>query len=181
MRSILIRFGIPMTVAVSLLAFFGVPYANRLLAEWFRSDVNLRAQLVANSMGPTLGTLLDTKSESELRSYLAAITADERLLSIMLCRTNGTLIYKTDRTPDEITCQSTYGIADGGSSVIQLKSGSVQASAFPFATSQAVPFRVMVIHDLSFIDRRQSTARNHVLALAGVAATILALTVAALF
>lgn len=181
MRSLLIRFGIPMLLAVSLLAFFGVPYANRLLADWFRSDVNLRAQLVANSMAPTLGTLLDTKSESELRSYLAAMTTDERLLSIMLCRTNGTMIYKTDRTPDAITCQGTYGIAEGGSSVIQLTSGSVQVSAFPFSTSQGVPFRVMVIHDLSFIDRRQSTARNHVLALAGVAATILALTVGALF
>ncbi len=181
MRSILIRFGIPMLVAVSLLAFFGVPYANRLLADWFRSDVNLRAQLVVNSMGPTLGALLDTQSEADLRNYLAAITNDERLLSIMLCRQNGTMIYKTDRTPDAVTCQSTYGIPDGGSAVSQLKSGSVQISAFPFTTSLGVPFRVMVIHDLSFIDRRQSTARNHVLALAGVAGTILALTVGALF
>lgn len=181
MRSILIRFGIPLLVAVSLLAYFGVPYANRLLAGWFRSDVNLRAQLVANSMAPTLGTLLDTRSEAELHDYLAGITTDQRLLSLMLCRENGTLIYKTELTPDAITCQSTHGIPEGGSATVELRSGSVQASVFPFTTSQNVPFRVVVIHDLSFIDRRQSTARNHVLALAGVAATILALLVGALF
>ena len=181
MRSILIRFGIPTLLAVSLLAFVGVPYADRLLADWFRSDVNLRAQLVANSMAPSLGTLLDTKPEADLRNYLAAITTDERLLSIMLCRMNGTLIYRTDRTPDSITCQSTYSIPENGSELIQLKSGSIQASAFPFTTSQGVPFRVLVIHDLSFIDRRQSTARNHVFALFGLGATLLALLVGALF
>ncbi len=181
MRSILIRFGIPTLVAVSLLAFVGVPYADRLLADWFRSDVNLRAQLVANSMAPSLGTLLDTKPESDLRAYLGAITTDERLLSIMLCRMNGTLIYKTDRTPEAISCQSTYNIPANGSELVQLKSGSIQASAFPFTTSQGVPFRVLVLHDLSFIDRRQSTARNHVFALAGVTAVVLALLVGALF
>src|SRR5690349_3449367 len=181
MRSILIRFGIPTLVAVSLLAYFGVPYADRLLADWFRSDVNARAQLVANSMAPTLGTLLDTKSESDLRAYLATITTDERLLSIMLCRVNHTLIFKTDRTPGTITCERAAGVPDGGSEVLQLKSGSVQLSSFPFTTSQGVPFKVLVIHDLSFIDRRQSTARNHVLALAGVLATLLALLVGTLF
>ena len=51
MRSILIRFGIPMLVAVSLLAYFGVPYANRLLTDWFRSDVNLRARKVLFGVG----------------------------------------------------------------------------------------------------------------------------------
>ena len=181
MRSILIRFGIPTLLAVSLLAFFGVPYADRLLADWFRGDVNLRAQLVANSMAPSLGTLLDTKPESDLRAYLGAITTDERLLSIMLCRMNGTLIYKTDRTPDSITCQGTFSIPENGSELIQLKSGSIQASAFPFKTSQGVPFRVLVIHDLSFIDRRQSTARNHVFAVLGLGATLLALLVGVLF
>ncbi|HUQ11023.1 MAG TPA: trehalose-6-phosphate synthase [Steroidobacteraceae bacterium] len=181
MRSILIRFGIPTLVAVSLLAYFGVPYADRLLADWFRSDVNARAQLVANSMAPQLGTLLDTKSEADMRAYLGAITTDERLLSIMLCRVNHTLIYKTERTPDALTCERAAGIPDAGSELIQLKSGSIQVSSFPFSTSEGVPFKVLVIHDLSFIDRRQSTARNHVLALAGVLATLLALLVGTLF
>ncbi len=181
MRSVLIRFGIPALVAVSLLAYFGVPYADRLLADWFRSDVNLRAQLVANTMAPTLGTLLDTQSEQELRNYLGAIMTDERLLSLLLCRVNHSLIYKTERTPDTMSCERASGIADGGSEVVQLASGSIQVSAFPFTTSKGVPFRVLVVHDLSFIDRRQSTARNHVFALAGLLATILALVVGTLF
>jgi trehalose 6-phosphate synthase len=168
-------------LAVSLLAYFGVPYANRLLADWFSSDVNLRAQLVANSMAPTLGTLLDTQSEEDLRNYLGTIMTDERLLSIMLCRANHTLIYRTERTPDAITCESAQSVHDGAGERLQLKSGSVQVSAFPFITSKGVPFRVLVIHDLSFIDRRQSTARNHVFALAGVFATMLALLVGTLF
>ncbi len=51
MRDILIRFAIPTLVAISILAYFGVPYADKVLADWFRADVNMRAQLVANSVG----------------------------------------------------------------------------------------------------------------------------------
>ena len=35
MRTILIRFAVPTIIAVSILAFFGVPYVDRILAEWF--------------------------------------------------------------------------------------------------------------------------------------------------
>jgi len=36
MRTILIRFAIPTLIAVSILALFGVPYVDRILAGWFR-------------------------------------------------------------------------------------------------------------------------------------------------
>ena len=59
MRAILIRFAVPTLIAVSILAFFGVPYVDRILAQWFRSDVDLRAQLVANSMEESLAGFLE--------------------------------------------------------------------------------------------------------------------------
>ncbi len=181
MRAMLLRFGIPTLVAVSLLAYVGVPYADRLLAGWFRGDVALRAQLVANSMATSMRRIVGEGDIEELRQYLAAITTDERLLAIMVCKQDGTLIYATDRTPATISCGSTSGIEAGGSEILKLQSGSVEASAFSFTTDADETFRALLIHDLSFIDRRQSTARNHVFALAGVLATALALLVGTLF
>jgi ABC-type maltose transport system permease subunit len=102
MRSILIRFAVPTLIAVSILAFFGVPYVDRILAEWFRSDVDLRAQLVAHSMEGSLTGLLERNDQNGLAAYLAAITTDERLMAIVLCDDGAHTLFKTDRTPVEI-------------------------------------------------------------------------------
>jgi trehalose 6-phosphate synthase len=176
-RAILIRFAIPALIAVSVLALFGVPFADRLLAEWFRADVDMRAHLVANSMTASLSGLVQEKNERALRAYLSGITADERLLAVMVCRADGDLAYKTERTPDAITCASTSAIGTPGNRLLQLASGSVEVSSFRFASANGAEFRVLIVHDLSFIDRRQSTARNYVLALAGIIASVLALVV----
>jgi len=104
MRTILIRFAVPTLLAVSILAYFGVPYVDRMLAGWFRADVDMRAQLVASSMTTALSGLVEQNDQRALREYLNTITADERLLAILLCRADGALVYKTERTPDAITC-----------------------------------------------------------------------------
>ena len=49
-RSTILRFVLPVAFASCVVAYFGLPYIERLLAEWFRSDVELRAQLVMHSM-----------------------------------------------------------------------------------------------------------------------------------
>jgi trehalose 6-phosphate synthase len=181
MRSILIRFAIPTLIAVSILAFFGVPYVDRILAEWFRSDVDMRAQLVAHSMEGSLTSLLERDDKRGLRGYLAGITTDERLMAVVLCRDNSTLLYKTERTPKEIGCDVLDQTGERGSGLLKLKDGSVEVSSFVFKDATDAPIRALIVHDLSFIDRRQSSARNYVLALAGIAASVLALTLGFLF
>ncbi len=181
MRKTAIRVVIPILLAVSILAYFGVPYADKLLADWFRADIDMRAQLVSNSMATSLARLMDKANERELRSYLSGITADERLLAVVLCSADNKLIYKTDRTPDAITCAEVRSLGDRGDRLMQLPSGSVEVSLFPHVSASGVPFRTLIVHDLSFIDRRQSTARNYVLAVAGVFASVLALLVGFVF
>ena len=88
------------------------PISSGLLAEWFRSDVELRAQLVMHSMEEPITDLVEKGNESRLRSYLAKITADERLLAVLVCRTDGSTIFKTERAPPAITCDAA-GNANG--------------------------------------------------------------------
>ncbi len=181
MRSIIIRFAIPTLIAVSILAFFGVPYVDRILADWFRSDVDMRAQLVAHSMEGSLTGLLERDDKRGLRGYLAGITTDERLMAVVLCRDNSKLLYKTDRTPKEIGCDVLDKTGERGSTLLKLEDGSVEVSSFTFKDAAGTPIRALIVHDLSFIDRRQSSARNYVLAVAGIAASVLALTLGFLF
>ncbi|MCI3951925.1 MAG: Alpha,alpha-trehalose-phosphate synthase (UDP-forming), partial [Burkholderiales bacterium] len=163
MRSILIRFAVPTLIAVSILAFFGVPYVDRILAEWFRRDVDLRAQLVAHSIEGSLRGFLERGDKQGLGSYLATITTDERLMAIVLCAEGGKPLFKTDRTPAEIDCSVRSNLGDRGSGIVKLRDGSVEVSSFPVRGANDMPLTALIVHDLGFIDRRQSSARNYVL------------------
>src|SRR6202795_1364301 len=174
-RSVLLRFVLPVAFASCVVAYFGLPYIERLLAEWFRSDVELRAQLVMHSMEEPITDLVEKGNEARLRTYLAKITADERLLPILVCRANGTTIFKSERTPPSISCDATDGPKPAASHVVQLPSGSVQVSRFDFDSAEPTPFRVLMLHDLRFVDRRQRKARDFVLVFVGISVLLLAL------
>ena len=176
-RSVLLRFVLPVTLASCVVAYVGLPYIQRLLAEWFRSDVEVRAQLVMHSMEEPITDLVEKGNESKLRSYLAKTAADERLLGILVCRPNGTLLFKSERAPAAIRCATDTDNRVGRSHVVQLPSGSVQLSRFDFDAAEPTPFRVLLVHDLSFVDRRQRTARDFALVFIGISVLLLALLV----
>jgi trehalose 6-phosphate synthase len=176
-RSVMLRFVLPVAFASCVVAYFGLPYIERLLAEWFRSDVELRSQLVMHSMEEPMAELVGKGNDARLRTYLAKVTADERLLAILVCRPDATTIFKTERTPSAITCGDNAAKNSAEASVVQLPSGSVQVSRFDFDTASPAPFRVLMLHDLSFVDRRQRTARDFVLVFIGISMLLLALLV----
>jgi trehalose-6-phosphate synthase len=174
-RSVMLRFVLPVALASCVVAYFGLPYIQRLLAEWFRSDVELRAQLVMHSTQEPLTVLVESGSEPHLRAYLAKLTADERLLAVLVCRPDGTTILKSEHAPASVSCDSQGDSLAAGSRIVQLPSGSVQVSRFDFDDAQPKPFRVLMLHDLSFVDRRQRTARDFVLVFVGISILLLAL------
>jgi trehalose-6-phosphate synthase len=176
-RSSLLRFVLPVALASCVVAFFGLPYIERLLAEWFRSDVELRSQLVMHSMEEPIGDLVTQANESRLRAYLSKVTTDERLLAILVCRPDGGTLVKTERTPAAISCEADATAPPVEARVVQLPSGSVQVSRFDFDTAQPAPYRVLLLHDLSFVDRRQRTARDFLLVFIGISVLLLALLV----
>lgn len=177
-KAILVRYGIPAVLAIVIIAYLGVPFVNHMLSGWFRDDVELRAQLVANTIGEQVGPLIEKHDLTSLRNYLAKLTTDERLLAIVLCKMDGALIYRTDATPSTVSCRNSIAIEPSKNGyTLQLASGSVAVSLFDIEPAEATPFRLILIHDLSYIDRRQSVARNYVMAAIGLFLTVLALLV----
>ena len=176
-RSIILRFVLPVAFASCVVAYFGLPYIERLLAEWFRSDVELRSQLVMHTTEEPITDLIGQGNEPRLHRYLAKVTADERLLAILVCRPDGTTIFKTERTPPAVSCEMDAKTLPAAPRVEQLPSGSVQISRFDFDAAQPTPFRLLMLHDLSFVDRRQRTARDFLLVFIGISVLLLALLV----
>ncbi|HEY2684249.1 MAG TPA: trehalose-6-phosphate synthase [Steroidobacteraceae bacterium] len=171
----LLRFVLPVILASCVVAYVGLPYIQRLLAEWFRSDVEVRAQLIMHSIEEPITDLVERGSEAKLRAYLIKTAADERLLGILVCRPDGTTIFKSERSPPAVSCDDQRDLQPSSSHVLELPSGSVQLSRFDFDTAEPTPFRVLMVHDLSFADRRQRTARDFLLVFIGISVVLLAL------
>src|SRR5579863_487597 len=98
-RSLVTRTVLPLLLASGVVAYIGLPYIDRLLTEWFRSDIDLRADLVMKSIDEPVADLIDRKDATKLKNYLNKMTADQRLLAILICRPDGSTVIQTDRTP----------------------------------------------------------------------------------
>jgi len=175
-RSILVRFVLPVTLASCVVAYFALPYVDRLLAEWFRSDIELRAQLLMSSMEEPIEDLVVDGNTEKLRAYLARITSDQRLMAIVLCRADNLTILRTERAPAAVGCDLDLGDRPESTRILQLSSGSIQVSQFRFDKGRT-PFRVLLVHDLSFVDRRQRTVRDFLLLFLAITVLLLALLV----
>jgi len=176
-RSVVLRFVLPVALASCVVAYFGLPYIHRLLAEWFSADVEGRSQLVMHTAEGPIGELVGQGNESRLRAYLAKMTADERLVAVLVCRPDGTTLAKTERAPKAISCEEHGNAKSFSGRVVQLPSGSVQVSRFDFDAAQPIPYRVVLLSDLSFADSRQRTARDFILVFVGISVLLLALLV----
>ena len=174
-RSIFIRSVLPLLLAAGMVAFFGLPYVNRLLRDWFKADVQLRSRVVMSSLQDTLPPLVARDDQDALSRFAGKVTLEHRMLGLLICRPDGRTIFETARTPAAVTCADTVRLADGRSDIMQTRTGSVQLSVFDQKPPNQRPYRVGVLYDVSFVDRRQDAARNYVIAFGAVSAVILAL------
>ncbi|MGA2862654.1 MAG: trehalose-6-phosphate synthase [Steroidobacteraceae bacterium] len=174
-RSLITRTVLPLLLAAGVVAYFGLPYIDRLLTEWFRSDVELRARVLMSSLEESLPALVARSDQQGLRKYTAKIIADQRVLGILICLPRGGTVFKTELVPTAVNCESTADLRDGESIVRRATQGSVLVSVFDQKPPGQTPYRVAVLYDLSFVDSRQSTARDYLIAFGGVSLVIVAL------
>jgi trehalose 6-phosphate synthase len=173
----MVRFVLPVALASCVVAFVGLPYIQRLLAQWFSADVQVRAQLAMQGIEGPIAELVGQDNEPRLRGYLAKVTADERLLAVLVCRPDGATIVRSERAPKAISCDEDGKATPFSGGIVQLPSGSVQVSRFDFDAAVPIPYRVLMLSDMSFVDRRQRTARDFILVFVGITILLLALLV----
>jgi trehalose-6-phosphate synthase len=174
LRTLFWRFALPVLVALSVGAWVGVPYVERMLTEWFRTDVEMRAKVVMNTMGETLPTLLDRSELPRLRRFLSKVTEDERLLAVLACRPEGQTIYQTDRTPSQVSCPFGAAPSEPASRVLRTPQGTVHVARYDLQAADGQPAVVLLVHDMSFIDRRYTKARDYLIAFGVMSALVLA-------
>jgi trehalose-6-phosphate synthase len=148
-----LRFIIPLILTLGLVAYAIVPIVDGFTLEWFKRDLVLRAELISRSIALSVTELQnDSKKIPEL---LEDFAKDERVLAIGLCNTEHKVIVSTSRFPSEIGCED----ASPEDPLLKLPDGLIHYY------SQELPGgeKIILLHDMSFVQRRSDTTRHLIL------------------
>ncbi|HUO34918.1 MAG TPA: trehalose-6-phosphate synthase [Candidatus Acidoferrum sp.] len=185
-----IKFLIGLLLSLALLTWATSIIVQRTTRRWFENDVRLRAELVVGSANETLSSYWNRADRRELEHKLNDITRDERIMAAAACNPDLTPLAATPSFPKEFSCQD-VGVhvrpfADAQLSQwsawhesATLPGGRVLVSAIPVVNNNEPVGFVILVHDLSFAERREDQTRHFILlafgfvALAAAAATLL--------
>jgi trehalose 6-phosphate synthase len=185
-----VQFVAVLVLGLGLLTWIASGIVDRTTREWFEKDVNMRAELVVNGARQALVAYWGTEKRSALQELLANITRDERIMAAAACAADSSVLTTTADFPDGFGCgdvgrhvlpEATPPRAwRSWRSVKSLPGGNVYLNAIPIIDRDEALGFIVLVHDLSFVERREATTQRFLLiafaflALAASAVTIVA-------
>jgi trehalose 6-phosphate synthase len=157
-----LRFVIPLLVVLGLLASAAMPLVDRLTFRWFVRDLDLRASLVARTIDAPLESLVATNDVPGMRRFFARITQDERLFAIGYCASPLARPIGTPTMPGTISCGDLDRYAGPSGHVVREARGPLLISVRPLEGDGVTVGRIVLVHDMSFAERRSEETRRYV-------------------
>ncbi|MCC6648875.1 MAG: trehalose-6-phosphate synthase [Polyangiaceae bacterium] len=154
-------------VGLALLAVAGYFLLTHTTNKWFEADLALRSRLAVVSARQSLKRNWGG-DHAKLAETLADITRDERIMSAAACTEAGERLAATSSYPAEFSCHSVLERmreeaargADSWSMNPDLPSGRVHLSVTLVGDTEESRGAVILVHDLSYLSRREATTRN---------------------
>jgi trehalose 6-phosphate synthase len=166
---------LPLAVALALLAYTVVPLVDKLTLKWFARDMDIRSQLISSTLQEPLVALVIDKERTRISNLLQKATQDERLLALGVCGNNHALLYKTAAFPKEISCKPTAEEQKEKNHLIRLSQGPVHLSRTSLHVENTVIGSLVLVHDMSFVERRSADTRKYVIILFVVLGVVISL------
>lgn len=158
----LVRFILPLFVALMGLAIVATPLAENLVSNWFRHDVELRSRLIFQSVEDALSQFMENGEDANAYQRLFdKIAQDERVLAAGLCSPESRFIGKSSQWPTQLTCPESKTIKPTFT-IKEMGSSSILVGRFPFLTeTQRLSF--LILHDLTFSVKRAHDTRFYLI------------------
>lgn len=157
-----LRFIVPLAFTLGLMAYVVVPLVDSLTFKWFTRDIDIRTQLIGSTLQEALLHMLE-KSESErIQKLFNRVIQDERLYALGFCNIENELYYKTETFPSEITCDTISSVGNSNSQVLNLPQGPLHIAFHEIEDTEKKFGRLVMIHDLSFIQRRSIDTKRYI-------------------
>jgi trehalose 6-phosphate synthase len=177
------QFILSLLLGLALLAWAASGVVQTTAREWFERDINSRAQLVLVGAEQSLAHAWYGDPE-ELRKLLVDLSRDERVMGVAVCDTDLQLRSSTPGFPTEFSCSAIGARVraergrDGAthlrewSTVATLPTGRLHIGVMPISSEGQQLGFVILVHDLSFIERREAQARTFLLIAFGILALL---------
>ncbi len=172
-----IRFIVPLGIALTLIAYAVVPLIDRLTLQWFVQDLDRRGVLVTNAMQDRLAELVKEHTRIKVLRFFDGVIRDERVYALGFCTTSSVLAYTTRAFPRSVKCDSVSGEQARGH-VIQAEHGPLHVAAYPVESDGQTFGTLIIVHDMSFVQRRSADTKRYVYyVFAAIAAVVALITV----
>lgn len=190
-----LRFLVPLVITLVVAATLAVPFIDQVTLRWFSRDLNSRGVLVASALSDSVAQELMNDRVARLQPLFDRAAQDERLFAIGLCSVDGRQLYRTGQFPRNLSCAAAIELAQRTEPRLALEGGAVHVGvhnvfghppavgpAAPDAVADAVNGtqptvligRLVLVHDLSFIDRRSQDTRRYLIALIAMLGLVIA-------
>jgi len=147
---------------LALVAWGAAEVFNRQALAWAERDVVMRARLVASAVAPSL---LHGDGKDAQRQ-LDAMVRDERLMGAALCLPDGRQEAASDGFPAAHGCATLPAAAlqagePGWDRSVLGPAGALHLTALPVSDGRRAPRLLLLVHDMSYVDRRAATTRRY--------------------
>jgi trehalose 6-phosphate synthase len=157
-----LRFLVPLLVALALFAYAAVPLVDTLTTRWFVRDLDIRSNLVANTAQEPLEQMMGAASAPRILGYFQRLLNDERLYAVGLCRSRDDNPIATGAFPGELRCDALQRFTAPGDHLLRTaRGGVVHVAVRPIGAGAAEPAQLVLVHDMSFIERRSEETRRY--------------------
>jgi len=151
-------FILPLILVIAVVAYFIVPLIDSLTLTWFARDIDKRVILVHSTLNDSLVEMVKNKQRKKIEVLFNRVIQDERLYAMAFCSTDGKFDVKTE-TFSQLTC-----VLQDTSKQVALPAGAVNIAAISIVDDENVKLgELVLVHDLSFIERRSSETREYVI------------------
>ncbi|MFT3856332.1 MAG: trehalose-6-phosphate synthase [Aquabacterium sp.] len=170
-----LRFLIPLVITLVVAANLALPWMDGLMLRWASRDQVARGALVANAVSESVARALNQGRVEELEALFNRTLTDERLLAMALCRVGGDIVMQTALFPQDLTCERARQTSQLDNGLMPLASGRVQVGVHPVSDGERPVADLVLVSDLSILDRRSEDTRRHLLTLIAVLGGVVSL------
>jgi len=170
-----LRFVIPLTIALTLLAYAVMPLVEKLNLRWFVRDLDSRAQLITSALQEPLVELLKQGDKTKINNLFARAIKDERLFAAGYCNEEGTVLYRTPTFPNDLTCKSPAVASPESRSLLKLPQGLVHVAINPISFAGKPGGSLILLHDMSFVEIRSADTRKYIIIMFAVIGLVISL------
>jgi trehalose 6-phosphate synthase len=170
-----LRFVVPLALALAAIAWAVQPLVDRFTFQWFVRDLDARGELIAKTAQEPLAELMRERRGAQTRvvRYFDRILQAERIFALGYCDNAGKLAYATRAFPSAVRCGPPTD--EVRNVVLQLSDGPLHVSFNPINPDGATLGQLVIVHDMSVVQRRSADTRKYVFYLFAAIATVVAL------